>query len=178
LKYFKIIIIITNRGFIWASEASTVKNNFQKWRQNPMKILNCRQSIFLILILFISMTPLLSITGCDDDEDNGATINVSMTDQDKFDPESIQVEPGDTVKWTNNDTDAHAPIVDPGNEQAGGPNSDADYPDGVPAGGTYSWKVPEGVSVGAKWYYHCRFHGEPGDGHSLGTGMVGVITVK
>lgn len=108
----------------------------------------------------------------------GATVHaVSMTSLDTFAPMEIVVEPGSIVEWTNNDSDPHAPIVDPGNLAAGGPDSDTEFPDGVPAGGKYRWTVPETATTGTVWFYHCRFHGTAGDGNRLGTGMVGVITV-
>jgi plastocyanin len=106
---------------------------------------------------------------------NPPEFQVDATASDTFDPETINVEPGTVIVWRNIDTDPHAPIVDPLNVAAGGPDSDAVFPSGVEPGTSYSWRVPIDAVLGTDWFYHCRFHGVAGDGTSLGTGMVGLI---
>ena len=34
------------------------------------------------------------------------------------------------------------------------------------------------LKAGVKYYYHCRFHGNPGDGRKRGQGVTGVIIVE
>jgi len=106
---------------------------------------------------------------------NPPEFQVDATSSDTFDPETINIEPGTLIVWRNIDTDPHAPIVDPLNVAAGGPDSDAVFPTGVQPGTSYSWRVPIDAVAATQWFYHCRFHGTAGDGTSLGTGMVGLI---
>lgn len=107
---------------------------------------------------------------------SSSTTNVAMTSQDLFVPEAITVIPGQVLQWTNADTVVHTVIADP-QTTAGGPDSDILYPDGIPAGGAYMWVVPSTAISGTTWFYHCRLHGTPGNGSSVGSGMAGVITI-
>lgn len=138
------------------------------------------QTLSRTLIMFVAIVALAMVAGllgCDSGS-SLTTVPVSMTNQDQFVPRDILVNPGDTVVWTNDDTDPHAPVSDPAPNTAGGPNSDTVFPNGVPPADTYSWTVPLDATAGTVWFYHCRFHGVAGDGHHLGTGMVGSITVQ
>jgi len=106
------------------------------------------------------------------------TVAVSMLDNpNRFDPREIQVHPGDTVVWTNAGEHHHTVTSDPGTAP-GGPNSDVTFPQGLAHGETYSFTVPVTAHAGTQWFYNCRFHARPGDGHSLGPGMTGSITVQ
>ncbi|MBI2441387.1 MAG: hypothetical protein HYV35_08460 [Lentisphaerae bacterium] len=89
-----------------------------------------------------------------------------------FNPVEATVSPGQEVQWTNQDAAPHTATSDPANPVPGGPDSGT-----LSAGGTYSWTVPTNAVSGTRWFYHCIFHGTPGDGSSLGAGMVGVIAV-
>jgi plastocyanin len=135
----------------------------------------------LWIVLFILGALALVTVGCSDDTDNGANpfeVHVQATTQDTFSPQEILVDKGTTVVWTNVDTDLHSVTTDPLDPVDEGPNSDAIFQMGIPPGQSFSWIVPKNVASGTMWYYHCRFHGTPGDGHSYGSGMVGLIVVK
>jgi plastocyanin len=95
-----------------------------------------------------------------------------------YTPREAAVGRGDIVVWTNSDIYQHTVTADAHNAVLGGPNSDAKYPDGFTAGQTYAWTVPADAVPGTTWYYHCRFHGQPGDGKRLGDDMSGSITVR
>lgn len=99
---------------------------------------------------------------------------VQMTANDSFAPRNVNVDAGDAVIWTNRDSHSHTVHVDVGS----GPDSDAKFPNGVPPGVRFLFRVPLNAPSGKVYYYHCRFHGSPGNGESYGTGMVGSITVR
>ena len=126
------------------------------------------------------LAALIAFTGCDDDGVS-ATVNntftVSMTDIDTFSPAAIAVRPGARIIWINNDGEAHTATTDPLNLAAGGPDSDVVYSNGVPPNATYTFIVPGDTPIGTVWFYHCRFHGVPGDGFGVGAGMAGSIRV-
>jgi plastocyanin len=108
-----------------------------------------------------------------------ATVTVvNMTSQHQFSPREISVTAGATVQWMNIDSTAHTATADSADPISGGPNSDILFPNGVSQGQTYSWTVPASAVPGTTWFYYCRFHGNPGNGQSLGLGMTGSITVK
>ena len=105
------------------------------------------------------------------------TVTVSMLDgPNRFDPQQVQVHPGDTVVWTNAGQHHHTVNSDPGTA-AGGPDSDAQFPTGLAHGDTFSFTVPVTAAPGTAWFYYCRFHAPPGPAHALGPGMTGSITV-
>jgi plastocyanin len=106
----------------------------------------------------------------------GMAVTVTMS-AGAFTPREIRAMPGDAITWTNGDQVPHTVSVDPGNAVTGGPDSGTDQPSGISPGQTWTWKVPENATVGTTWYYHCRFHGRPGDGKTVGTGMAGAIIV-
>ena len=103
-------------------------------------------------------------------------VTVDMTSN-AFVPGEIKAMPGDAITWANKDQVPHTVSVDPGNAVSGGPNSDTDQSNGISPGQTWTWKVPANATVGTTWYYHCRFHGRPGDGKTVGTGMAGTIVI-
>lgn len=107
----------------------------------------------------------------------GPTFDVTMTDQDSFDPTTLTVPAGATVVWTNQDTDPHTATVDLDNVTPSGPNSAFEFPRGLPTHATFQWQVPGDAPVGTQWFYHCCNHGQAGDGTTLGAGMSGVIVV-
>ncbi len=95
---------------------------------------------------------------------------ISMTLSNSFSPMTLTVAAGETVTWTNNGSMAHTAQTDltPGGFLSGN----------VLKGATFSWVVPADTKSGTKFYYHCAYHGFPGNGSTFGTGMVGVIIVK
>ena len=102
---------------------------------------------------------------------------VNMTDQLQFAPSAINVIAGSTVKWVNVGTIPHTVTSDSTNSISGGPNSDISFPNGLSLGQSYSWIVPTSAVSGTTWFYHCRFHGDAGNGQQPGAGMSGSITV-
>jgi len=112
------------------------------------------------------------------DQAKQVSVTIEMSKDFTFVPQTANVAAGTLVVFHNSASMPHDAIVDPQNTAKGGPNSDAAYPNGVPAGQSYSWSVPANAVKGTKWFYHCRFHGTAGDGKHLGTGMAGVIVVK
>lgn len=104
-------------------------------------------------------------------------VKVTMTaNPHAFQPQQIQVARNQTVVWTNTSDDLHTVTSDP-NQIAGGPNSEQEFPNGIPKGGTYTWVVPMDAPFPHTWYYHCRFHGTANEGDRIGVGMVGSVTV-
>jgi plastocyanin len=121
----------------------------------------------------------LAVGGCGGGgTDEEIVIGVQMKADDTFAPRGSVGAPGTRVRWTNEDTQHHAVIADPGNPIAGGPNSDAKFPVGLAAGDSFEWRIPLGTPAGTVFYYHCRFKGAAGTGTAFGTGMVGKITVN
>lgn len=103
-----------------------------------------------------------------------APAKVLMVSDNTYDPQTISVSAGNVVQWVNKDDKPHTVTADTGN----GPNSDAKFPDGIPAGKSYTWKVPADAASGTTYYYHSRFEGQPGDGIMLGQGLAGSVVVK
>ena len=100
---------------------------------------------------------------------SGTTI--SMTESLTFSPQSVTVAAGTSVIWNNTSISmSHTATSD---VAANGPASSS-----VPPGGNYVWTVPANATSGTKFYYHCQYHGQAGNGSTLGTGMVGVVIVK
>lgn len=91
-------------------------------------------------------------------------------------PREISVSPGQKVTWINATDSAHTLTPDPGNPEQS-LFQDPIFSRNLPAGGTLTWNVPENTPTGIKGYYHCNFHGKPGDGKTPGTGMVGIIHI-
>jgi plastocyanin len=98
-----------------------------------------------------------------------ATI-ISMTSSLTFSPQSVTAPAGSIITWSNAAVMEHTATSDVSGQ---GINSGA-----VAPGNTYSWTIPTNAASGTKFFYHCQFHGSAGNGHSLGSGMAGVITVK
>ena len=107
---------------------------------------------------------------------SGAAVTVSIASF-QFSPRVVGAHPGDTVTWTNYDNYAHTVTSDPSQISAYGPNSDTQFPNGIPPEQSYSWTVPGNAPAGITWYYYCRFHGVPGDGTTFGQGMTGAVTI-
>lgn len=87
-----------------------------------------------------------------------------------FAPADVTVNPGDTVRWTNQSSLPHTVTAD----SAGGPLS----PGTLAPGGQYSFAVPANTPHGTTWFYHCAFHGSAGNGSAPGQGMVGALHVN
>ncbi len=114
----------------------------------------------------------------------GSTANVKVPDSDRFTPFAKTIHVGDTVAWTNNDTDDHTVVSDDRFNTAEHRGTDQL----LPAGGTFQLTFTQpGTFV-----YYCRFHAHlnrfqqpvaPGpDGGvetagNFGTPMSGVIVV-
>jgi plastocyanin len=96
-------------------------------------------------------------------------VNVQMTNGTQFSPKSVNAAAGQVVVWTNVSDMGHTV-----NGDLASTNLNIGY---VAATGTATWTVPANAPHGAKYYYHCSFHGSPGNGSSFGIGMVGVIIV-
>jgi plastocyanin len=110
--------------------------------------------------------------------DTNVPTKIKMTSADQFSPQTTTIAAGTVIQWENADTDPHAPVADTTAWLQAGLTSDTQFPSGVAAGTSWSWAVPAGTQSGTKIYYHCRFHGQAGDGKTMGTGMAGVIIVK
>ncbi|MDO8587185.1 MAG: plastocyanin/azurin family copper-binding protein [Armatimonadota bacterium] len=106
-----------------------------------------------------------------------ARVQVSMEDN-TFVPREIAAPAGCLIEWTNKGGNPHTVTSDGKNAVPGGPDSGAQYKNGIQPGESYTWTVPANAKSGTKWYYHCAFHGSEGDGASLGSGMSGVIMVR
>ena len=104
-------------------------------------------------------------------------IMVTMAEM-SYDPQTVAALPGDIVTWINYGLYAHTVTPDPVGLVTSGPSSDLRFPNGVLPGLSFSWSVPVDAAHGTKWFYHCRFYGQPGDGKSLGLGMAGSVVVK
>lgn len=104
---------------------------------------------------------------------NGPTSNIDMK-MNAFMPAIVKVAPGTQLTWTNIDPMPHTVTPD---VSGFGPNSVTAFPSGLVNGDVFQWTVPANAAIGTKYYYHCLFHGAPGDGSSLGLGMVGMIEV-
>ena len=99
---------------------------------------------------------------------------VSMDDGNRFYPQTIEVTPGSVIEWRNYGYNFHAIESD-----LFGFNLDSDfvYPNGYGRGYYFWWRVPYFAQSGTVIYYHCRYHGLPGNGSDFGRGMVGRIVV-
>lgn len=83
-------------------------------------------------------------------------------------PRVLSAGPGATVVWTNMGSHAHTVDADcPGAPQIGK----------IEPGQSCEWVVPEVACPGDRFYYHCDYHGEAGDGKSLGSGMAGAVVI-
>lgn len=95
---------------------------------------------------------------------------------DQFSPAELVVPAGTTVTFLNDGTSVHTVTPDVAG-LAGAPNSDEQYAQGLNAGESYQWTAPADAVAGTMYYYHCRFHGQPGDGTKMGTGMAGAVRI-
>lgn len=116
-----------------------------------------------VMVLSILLALLVSTGGAA----LAATLNVSVRDG-GYIPRVLSAEPCDTVIFTNVGHHAHTVNCD----AAGAPNVGKLEP-----GQSCQWVVPKDACPGTRYYYHCTFHGKPGDGSSLGTGMAGAVVI-
>lgn len=86
-----------------------------------------------------------------------ASASVAMHDN-YFSPQTLHVDPGDTVVWSNQGSRVHTVTSDTGDFDSGNVNP----------GGTYQHTF----SKEGYYYYHCRYHGGRGQ-----VGMWGVVIV-
>jgi plastocyanin len=75
---------------------------------------------------------------------------VNVPDEDRFAPFAKTIHVGDTVQWTNNDTDDHTVVSDDAFDTAGHQGTDHL----LPAGGTYELTF----DLPGTFVYYCRFH--------------------
>ncbi len=117
--------------------------------------------------------------------ERGRVHQVTVPPADRFTPFSLQIRAGDSVRWTNNDEDAHTVVSDDAFDTAGNRGTDRLLP---PDG-----KVTLRFNHPGTFVYYCRFHAKldafnqpvaPGpDGGiqdasgNFGTPMSGVVTV-
>ena len=104
----------------------------------------------------------------------GSTVSLTMSGM-SFSPQTALAHAGDTVQWTNTGSLPHTVTSDTG--QAG-LDSSTQYPGGIGQNNVFTWTVPANATIGTHYFYHCQFHGAPGNGTSLGAGMSGEITVN
>jgi hypothetical protein len=99
-----------------------------------------------------------------------------MTDTHLFSPQSITAPAGSVIVWNNVSANMlHTVTPDIANPNM---NSYSLYPSAIPSGLSFAWTVPATAKSGTAFYYHCLYHGTPGNGTSLGGGMAGVIIVQ
>ncbi|HWU42902.1 MAG TPA: hypothetical protein VN132_05665 [Bdellovibrio sp.] len=143
-----------------------------------------------LTIVFISISPLFA--SAQDEVTLSSTKNVTIPDTDKFVPFGLMIHVGDSVRWTNKDTDDHTVVSDDAfttpslrgvNVLIPGTDSNQGKP------GTFKHKF---MHAGT-FIYYCRFHSKldadnqptaPGpkggiqdSNGNFGTPMMGVITV-
>lgn len=127
------------------------------------------------VVAALAVVGVAGVSGCHGGD--GLAELVVVLDNDQFTPQQIDVRPGQMVRFVNQETDPHTVTSDPLDAEPGGPDSDARFPGGMVQGDSVTWVVPRGLAAGTQWFYHCRFHGAPGNGSSLGPGMTGVAVL-
>ena len=130
-----------------------------------------------LLCVSLGLMTCLGLAGCEDSNSNTDEAKVAMSKSDTFSPPSLVMASGKTVQWINNDDNPHSVTADALNAVAGGPDSDSEFPTGVPSGNSYTWTVPSAPS-GTRFFYHCRFAGAEDGGTNFGTGMSGLVTIE
>lgn len=111
-----------------------------------------RRAVILTVLTFLILTALASAAGA-------ATHNVTVGPGTSFSPETLTIQVGDTVTWTNAGG-FHDAVADNGTFSSGPPSS---------AAWTFSRTFNSAGTVG----YYCTIHGGPG-----GVGMAGTIIVQ
>lgn len=107
-----------------------------------------------VLIVFFTATTVAMVP----ESSRAANEGVTMRDTNKFNPEEVRIQPGDTVVWSNQGTKTHTVTADNKNFNSGD----------VKAGESYSQSFDkEGF-----YFYYCRLHGGKG-----GVGMSGIVVV-
>lgn len=99
-----------------------------------------RGSIAAVIGLSVVVVPALPASA--------AEIAVSIVDF-AYDPDPVQVDPGDSITWTNNDPGPHTVTADDGSFSAL-----------LNEGETFTLEVEEAGTIG----YYCKLHGGPGEG--------------
>jgi len=139
------------------------------------------KKLLVLLIACLALTLTFAACGDDDDDDgggssaapatttettappsakNGETVEVSMKDI-AFNPDSITINKGDTVTWTNDESVGH----DVTKTDGPGPDFSSGDPGGMGEGDTFS----ETFTTPGEISYECTVHAP---------GMSGTITVK
>ncbi|MHB9110973.1 MAG: outer membrane protein assembly factor BamB family protein [Armatimonadota bacterium] len=94
----------------------------------------------------------------------------------EFIPKVLPVRPGTVISWRNVAGGARTVASDSADELLRF-SSDTAYPDGIPDKERWVWIVPEDIEPDTTIFYHCRLFGKPGDGETLGDGLVGMLQV-
>jgi plastocyanin len=144
-----------------------------------------RLGLLVLVAAFLGTSATIWAAG-DNRGDNGRrTHQVTVPPEDRFAPFAVTIHAGDTVKWVNNDTDAHTVVSDDAFNSAGHQGTNRDLLSGK--------SVSLRFSRPGTFVYYCRFHARldasnqpvaPGpDGGikdpsgNFGTPMSGVVTV-
>lgn len=98
-------------------------------------------------------------------------VNISLANF-MFNPKDVTVFAGETVIYTNNEPGVNHSVT---RDISTNPGPDDDL---LSPGTSYDFTVPAGTPSGTNVFYHCRFHGAPGNGSTFGNGMAGVIRVR
>jgi len=112
-----------------------------------------RLSNFMVLILFATT----GVVALAPQPSSAASKTVAMKDN-RFDPETIRIDPGDTVVWTNQGSRAHTVTADDRSYNSGDKKTGESYSRQFDKEGFY--------------YYFCKYHGSRN-----GIGMAGVVIV-
>jgi plastocyanin len=116
---------------------------------------------------------------------------VTIPDEDRFTPFAVTVHVGDSVKWTNTDSDDHTVVSDDAFNTAGHQGTNTVLAGTDTPSGQHSLTLR--FNKAGTFVYYCRFHahldadnqpvapgpdgGIQGKGGNFGTPMMGVVTV-
>ena len=109
---------------------------------------------FVVLTIFATAT----VVALAPEPSRAANEAVTMRDTNKFVPEEVRIDPGDTVVWSNAGSKTHTVTADDRSFNSGE----------IKAGGRYEQTFDEE----GFYYYYCRMHGGKN-----GVGMSGVVVV-
>ena len=122
----------------------------------------------------------------------GGTVHVTVPDSDRFLPFARTIHVGDTVAWTNHDTDDHTVVSDDVFNTTG-PRKINALLKGTESNGGEPGRYAIFFNEAGTFVYHCRFHSHVDSAHqpvapgpdggiqdedgNFGTPMMGIITV-
>ena len=109
-----------------------------------------RKFLVPILVAAVALIPVGATHAVATSAYSGKTVKVTVPDSDRFTPFARTIHVGDTVAWTNHDTDNHTVVSDDAFNTAGHQGTDHL----LPSGGTFELTFNQpGTFV-----YYCRFH--------------------